>query len=180
VSTDWNMPRRNENCAACAREFEVGETFVAALLTTAAGYERRDFCLRCSLPADLRPVGTWRTRRPESTPRKTQAFDREAIYAFFLRLEDARRPEQLQFRFLLALLLWRKKVLKLERSLDMGAHQIWEFSTPRTHETHRVTRPELDESELDRLSTQLETVLAAPPTDPDDILIQFSAEPDHA
>jgi hypothetical protein len=162
VAIDWSMPRRGDACVACGRVFEPGEPFQACLYETDAGYERRDFCQTCP-PADERPVvAAWRTRRPPPSAPRVQPFDREAVYAFFERLSDAAEPQQLQFRFVLALLLWRKKVLRLERTLTEPAGEVWEFSVPRTGAVHGVVRPALEEAELERLSGQLEQLLADP------------------
>lgn len=160
MASEWNMPRRGEACVGCRRGFEVGEAIQALLYATEAGYERRDYCLECRPPETPAPLGVWRTRRPEPVVSKVQRFDREAVYSFFERLEGAREPDQVQFRFVLALLLWRKKVLKLERTTQADGHEVWEFVATRSGTAYQVARPELDEAQLERLSTQLERLLA--------------------
>jgi hypothetical protein len=167
VATDWQMPRPGTACASCAHAFEPGETFRACLYDVRAGYERRDYCANCSPPAEPPALATWQTRRPIPATKKNQPFDRAAMYEFFRRLEADPRPDKAQFRFVLALLLWRKRVLKLDRSLTVGEHEEWEFSVPAIGEVHRVARPELAEDELERLSGQLEQLLAAAPDDCD-------------
>ena len=163
LSTEWNMPHRADACAACGRGFEIGQTFQAFLYEAETGYARRDFCCECEPPAEPAALGHWKTRRPEPAAKKIVPFDREAIYGFFERLEDATEPSQVQFRFVLALLLWRKKVLKLERTVPGSEGEVWEFITVRTATPHRVVRPDLGEEELERLSTQLEQLLATAP-----------------
>lgn len=165
MSTDWSMPRRAEQCAACGHPFEVGEAFQAFLYEGEAGYERRDYCRACEVPAEPAPIGSWLTRRPEPVARKVQPFDREAIFSFFERLEDAKEPHQIQFRFVLALLLWRKKVLRLDGTRESEAGESWEFVVPRTGAAHQVLRPPLDEEQLEQLSNQLEGLLAGQPGD---------------
>ena len=167
MATEWHMPRPGQVCAGCARGFEPDETFRALLFETPSGYERRDYCAGCTPPERPAPIGTWRTRRPAPVTKKVQPFDREAIYSFFLRLEDPDRPEQVQFRFVLAVLLWRKKFLKFERSLAVEGCECWEFSTRGSPDTHRVERPDLAEDQLERLGQQLEQLLAGEPGDLD-------------
>lgn len=167
MSTEWSMPHRADVCAACGRGFEIGEAFQAFLYEAESGYVRRDFCCDCEPPAEPAALGHWKTRRPEPVARRLAPFDREAIYGFFERLEDASEPSQVQFRFVLALLLWRKKVLRLERTVPGSAGEAWEFITVRTATPHRVMRPDLDEEQLERLSEQLEQLLATAPGDLD-------------
>jgi hypothetical protein len=154
------MPRRGSACNACQRAFEPGDAIQACLCESPGGYERRDYCLECEPANDPPPIGLWKTRRPKPVTAKTLNFDREAIHGFFERLEDAQTPEQRQLRFVLALLLWRKKVLKFERSEDGEDGEVWHFVMPRTGATHAVPRPDLGEDELERLGGQLEVLLA--------------------
>jgi hypothetical protein len=160
VANEWQMPRAGRACAGCGRTFDANETFRALLYEARGTYERRDYCLNCPPPEQPVPVGTWQTRRPAPTGKKAQAFDREAIYSFFQRLEDADTPEQVQFRFVLALLLWRKRVLKFTATLETNTGECWEFQAPVAGETHRVRRPALAEDQLERLSTRLEQLLS--------------------
>lgn len=161
MATDWQMPRRSDACCGCGVVFEPGANLTAILYDTLTGYERRDFCDACQPPADPSALGSWRTRRPMPTTRKTVAFDREAVLGFFQRLTNAESPEQLRFRFVLALLLWRKKALKFESSDTRSDGEYWRFTSVSSKERWDILRPELDEEEIDRLSKQLESLLAS-------------------
>jgi hypothetical protein len=154
------MPRRADACAGCEHPFEPGELIQAYLHETGEGYGRRDYCLTCQPPSDPPPLGSWKTRRPEPSARKALRFDPEAIYGLFERLEDAHEPGQVQLRFVLALLLWRKKALRLETTAAAAEGEIWEFTNTKTGAVQRVARPELDEAQLEQLSGQLESLLA--------------------
>ena len=165
MATDWQMPRPGTACASCAHAFEPGETFRACLFEADAGYQRRDYCANCDPPAEPPRLATWQTRRPVPTSKKLRPFDRAAMYEFFRRLEADPRPDQIQFRFVLALLLWRKHVMKLGRTLTIGEREEWEFSIPGSGEVHRVARPDLAEDELERLSGQLEQLLVLAPAE---------------
>ena len=170
MSNQWEMPRRGNICSAEAHEFAVSEPIWALLFETKDGYERRDFCLAHAPDDACGEIARWLTRRPEPRAAKVQPFDREATFNFFKRLalqpEGAEISEQkLQFRFVLALLLWRKKVLKLESSDSAGDREVWCFRAPHADETFCVERPELAEDEIESLSQQLETLLADPPVE---------------
>lgn len=167
MATEWQVTRAGRECRQCGRTFEIGEVFRAVLYETSAGYEREDYCQQCEPPAERDPVGTWQTQRAAPATAKTPTFDREAIYNFFLRLEDDDQPEKIQFRFLLALLLWRKKVLKFQQSVETDGREWWVFAASGSDETYRVVRPALDESQLETLGGQLEQVLVGGPVDPE-------------
>ncbi len=166
MPTEWNMPRRGDACVGCHRRFDVGEPFAVYLYESNAGYQRREYCERCSPTPQPEPVAVWKTRRPAPAARQAQPFDREAIYGVFERLEEAEQPQQVRLRFILALLLWRKKVLRLERTVEFDGREAWEFVVAQTGTLHRVVHPEMDEQELEHLSAQLERLLAGQPGDP--------------
>lgn len=163
MANNWDMPRRGETCTACGHAFEIGETFRAFLSESPTGYERQDFCTTCPPPGMLGVLAAWTTRRPQPATKKAQPFDREAMYKFFQRLRDADEPEKLQFRFVLALLLWRKKVLKFVRSDEAEEVETWEFAETRSGETFHVRRPPLREDQIEQLSEQLEQLLVGAP-----------------
>jgi len=78
----------------------------------------------------------------------------------FRRLEDDQQPRKVQLRFLLALLLWRKKTLRLGHTEKTADGEVWEFVATATEDVHRVLRPALDEEHLEQLSAQLEQLLS--------------------
>lgn len=179
MAHEWNMPRQSPSCCACEREFEVGEAFGAFLYTAPGGFERRDYCAACA-PADDAALAHWKTRRPAPSTRRAPAFDRETVFTFFSRLDDPDTPDKLQFRFVLALLLWRKKVLRFAETITDREGELWRFETPTGGQRYDVRRPELDETQIERLSAQLEQLLAGGPADAPAAPAADSTEPSHA
>lgn len=156
---DWEMPRRGERCAACDAVFDAGTVMHACLFVTTAGYERRDYCTSCGPSGDTPPVAEWRTRR-QAPEKPRRAFDRDTIIAFFQRLTEPQSPEQLQLRFVLALLLWRKKILQLVETEPGADGEIWRFRAPADNTRYDVVRPELDDDRAEALSSQIEQLLS--------------------
>lgn len=160
MSTEWNLPRHAPVCGICAREFAVGAPFRVFLSLRDGAFVREDVCDACDAPSHAGVVGWWRTHRKAPPERKTHAFDREAIYAFFSRLEDDSQTDRRQFRFVLALLLWRKKVLKLADTTVSSDGEVWNYTAVHDGKVYAVVRPQLDEQQMESLSEQLESLLA--------------------
>ncbi len=98
---------------------------------------------------------------PALPPEEHAVLESPAVAAGEVVVPGARQTaSQVQLRFILALLLWRKRVLKLERTLALDGHEVWEFSAARTGTVHRVPRPALEEAQLEQLSGQVEQLLA--------------------
>lgn len=177
MATEWNMPRHGHTCTTCGRTFEPGDAFQAYIYAAGEGFERRDVCLTCTPSGADAPLGFWKTRRPIPTQRKHFAFDREAIFTFFTRLDEGGPPGRVQFRFVLALLLWRKKALKFLDSHDADGRELWRFTTPHGEQQFEIERPALDEQQVESLSVQLEQLLAGGSSDLGAVVGDLGAEP---
>lgn len=160
MTQEWNLPRHAALCGTCGREFEVGASFRVFLSLLDGAFHRDDVCDACPAPAHAGVVGWWRTRRKPPPERRSHAFDREAVYSFFARMEEEAQTDKRRFRFVLALLLWRKKVLKLTDTADRRNEEIWNFVAAHDGKTFAVVRPDLDEAQMEQLSEQLEGLLS--------------------
>ena len=165
VTTEWQIPRGAARCSVCAHEFAIGEEYQALVFDAPEGYLRQDYCDACLTEAPAAPLAAWRARRPEPATRKQRAFDREASYGFFQTLGESDELQKQQFRFVLALLLWRQKMLKLVDTTTDAQREIWQFVDPRAATNYAVVRPDLDEEEIERLSQQLEALISGEPLD---------------
>lgn len=160
MATEWQIPRSIYECEQCKRTFEVDEAYQAFVYETDEGYERLNYCVGCVEHARAESIGSWRAARPEPANTKAQKFDREAIYGFFVTLEDTEDLQKRQFRFVLALLLWRQKVIRFIDSAQDGEVETWHFVEPKSAQSFNVVRPPLDQDEIERLSDQLEKLMA--------------------
>ena len=74
----------------------------------------------------------WKAHVPQPTEKKKLFVDDEVLMNLFIRLADTDEPRRQAFRFVLALILMRKKLLRYERSESQshqtGEHQWWIMS----------------------------------------------------
>ncbi len=114
-------------CAATGRAIGVGERFVATLVerTDQAGLERQDYCVEAwqggARPAPpVRMFGHWRGVMPEARGERRQLLSDEELLDLFEELGGATEPKRLAFRYVLGLMLVRRRVLRMvgERRSD--------------------------------------------------------------
>ncbi len=158
--TEFEVARAGGRCFVTGRELQPGEVFYSALLDGVQGLERRDYSADAwSGP----PEGTlchFKTRLPsKETPKKT-FVDTEALVTFFERLAGTEDPLRRRFRFVLALMLLRKRVLKYERTIREGGDEYWEMRLMRDRSLHRVLNPSLDDAQISELTAELSVILA--------------------
>lgn len=119
--TGYPIARPTGVCAATGRAIPVGETCIAVLVERAdgQGMERMDFDLAAwqngARPAaPLLLVGSWRTVVSAPDNKKQRFLDDDELLDLFEQLEGAEDPRRLAFRYVLALLLIRRRLLRHE------------------------------------------------------------------
>lgn len=79
--------------------------------------------------------------------------------AFFERLEKETEQEKVNFRFVLALILMRKRILKYDETKIEDDREIWLLRTVGDRQTAEVVNPHLDEAQIEQLSSQIGEIL---------------------
>jgi hypothetical protein len=158
---DWRIHRREEQCARCQRTFEEGEAIFSLLLFEADRLRREDACPNCFQGQGSESAEGeflfWRTRHTRDR-RARFAVDFEAIEELFLALEGRRAGRQPELRYLLALLLLRKKRLKMVGVRRGAAGETLCLRRPRRQEEFEVPVFELDSERAASLKAELARV----------------------
>ena len=121
-ASPYEITRSLEVCAATGRELSVGEEHIAALLETAGEstlnrvlYAMDVWEQGVDLEDGVSLFGFWRRRVPEpGESKKTPLVSDDEIFDLFEQLGEATEDKQIGFRYLLALMLMRKKKIELE------------------------------------------------------------------
>ncbi len=158
MTTEWEVPPPARRCATDGREFGVGELFRTILFQTDAGFERREYCLTCAPRGGEVVVGSWTARR--AAPAERPRLDLPGLVRLLRSLDGDAGADRARLRFVLALLLWRKKKLRLASSHETATGEVWLFEEPDSDQRFEIVRPDLDTDDLDRLSVQLEQLVS--------------------
>jgi len=84
----------------------------------------------------------------------------ELLVNFFERLDGTEEPARISFRFVLALVLMRKKLLVYDRS-DKGPDgtEVWTMHLKGDRQVHKVVNPQMDEDKIAEVSGKLSEIL---------------------
>lgn len=135
--TDWTFRRRQAACQACAKTFAEGERHASSLSVVGEALAREDLCTGCWLGrAGREDLFHWYTRHREG--RRGLQLDLGTLEALFVRLEGRAEPRVREMRYLLALLLLRKRRLKVDRILREADGEAMLVHRPRRKESFRV------------------------------------------
>lgn len=175
-ATAYTIGSATRRCAATGRELPTGERFVAALTQSIETEEfvRQDFCAE-AWQGGARPekglllLGFWRGVVLEAGAKKKLLIDDESLLDLFEQTGEESADgtqERGVFRFVLALILLRKRLLVQEGSRAEGGRGIMLVRTRGTPKPPEgpayleVVEPRIDAQSLARVTQQLSAVLS--------------------
>src|SRR5438034_5357142 len=147
-------------CHVTGEPIPAGEKFMAALRETPLGFERVDVSTSAWPQFDRKDVvGFWQTTMPAQEQKKKLFVDDEVLCDLFERLKDTTEAPKLNFRFVLGLILMRKKMLVYENSRTEEAKDIWVVRFKGREDKLDLLNPRLDEAQVAEVSQQLGQIL---------------------
>ena len=147
-------------CFISGRVIEPDEKFITALRETTDGFERVDVASEHWNEFDRAGVlAFWQTamRRPEQ--KKKQFVDDQVLCELFDRLGTATEANKISFRFVLGLILMRKRLLIYESSRREGDHGIWSVRLKGRTQSTDLFDPKLDEQQMMDVTKHLGQIL---------------------
>lgn len=157
----WEVAKCGGVCAATGRTMEPGEEHWAVLFEDGESFRREDFSVEAW---DGPPDGAFcffKTRVPVKEKKRRLLVDDEVLINFFTRLAGENEETRIHFRFVLALILMRKRLLKYEETDRSTEQEVWVMRLARDKEgpTHRVVNPRLNDEQIERVSRELGAIL---------------------
>lgn len=166
----FQLGRFTAACAATGRALVAGERIVASLCDAPEGQDDGHEFVRRDYSADAwesgaRPAGLvcfWRTTAPAPDERRRLLVDDDTLVELFDRLEGDDRPQRRAYRWLVCLILLRKRMLRQVRVEREGDDEWWlvqkrgaEEGTPPI----RVPNPRIKDEDLQELAEHLGEVM---------------------
>jgi hypothetical protein len=158
---DWEINRPLGQCCGSGRKIECGEDYYAALVESEQGLTRRDFSGEYWEREKPSVYCFWKTKLAAPNDKKQLFVSDDMLMAFFERLAHETDGEKVSFRFVLALVLMRKRRLKYDATKIDSGREIWRLRVPGDKDPVEVVNPHLDESQIEALTTQIGQILQA-------------------
>ncbi len=156
----YDVPRAAGRCAVSGRSIEPGEKLVAAVRETPGGIERLDVALEAWDAFDKTGLlAFWHTAMPLNEQKKKVFVDDEVLCDLFERLADTVEPAKLNFRFVLSLILMRKRLVIYEETRSEADRDIWVVRLKGRESRLDLIYPKLNETQVTDVSQQLGEIL---------------------
>jgi len=174
--TEWNIQSRAHACSACAKPFVDRESYHTLLFDEKAEFRRSDICQACwqkqySDGARDRKgfisywQGVYEAPAPPSDPIKKE--NAESLLRKLIELND---PHFIPAGYILAVMLERKRLLRVKEQLVRDGHRVFVYEQPGTGDIFTITDPNLQLNQLEQVQHDvaqlLEHGLNPPPSEP--------------
>lgn len=146
-------------CAATGIPLEEDQEIHAVLFEDGDSFRRADYSLGGWSGPPEGAYCVFRTRVPVKEKKKRLLVDDDLLVNFFLRLAEEEDQSRVHFRFVLALILMRKRILKYIDSQRTDDGEIWRMKLGREDDEHRVVNPQLTEDQIENVSRELTAIL---------------------
>ena len=156
---EWEIRKPQGTCAGSGKIIEPGEEFIAALVEIAGGFERKDYSSEYWTANKPAVYCYWKSIMPKGDKKKKIFVDNDMLLAFFERLSAETDEEKINFRFVLTLVLMRKRLIKYDSSEKINDKEVWTVKITGRDEKAQVINPKLTEDKIEQLSEQLGQIL---------------------
>jgi hypothetical protein len=157
----YQIQGTSRRCARTGRELKPGERIFSVLFDRDGQWVRSDIAAEAWTGPPAEAFSFWQTRVPEEKDDQRPRLDDEMLRDLFQRLEQATEPRQLQFRYVLALWLMRRKQLRFEAVQRQGGQDYLVLRDARQGRRLIVADPRLTEEQMADVQDQLQALLAA-------------------
>ncbi len=157
--TDYQIQPNTRHCCVSGRELKPGEKFFSALLEEGGKLARRDYAADAWAGPPEKAIGFWSGRVPAAEQSRKLRIDDDLLADCFARLDARGEPAQVNFRYVVALLLMRRRRFKFEETTTEGGQEVLKLRCAKTGAEHLVLNPRLTEDEMRTVQDEVFKVL---------------------
>jgi hypothetical protein len=146
--TEYQIQPNTRRCAVTGRDLTPGERYYSVLLDEGGKFVRRDYAAEAWPGPPAEAFSFWTGRVPAPDARRRPPIDDDLLLDCFQRLEGRVDPASENFRFVLALLLMRRRRFKFEEARHEDGQELLVVRCARTGARHEVANPCLTDEEM--------------------------------
>jgi len=159
----YAVARSRGVCAVSGEPILPAESFMSVLREIPEGVERIDVKLDHWEKFDhTHALAFWRSTMPtpDAPQKKNILVDDNVLMDLLVRLADVTDPEKLAFRFVLSLILMRKRLLSYESTKQVEGREVWRMKVRGRDEFMDVIDPKPTDEQIAQVETMLGQILS--------------------
>jgi hypothetical protein len=162
--TEWNIQSRGHGCEVCGRPFADKESYHTLLVDEKADFRRSDVCAACWQDkfADAQSrsgfISHWQGVY-EAPPPVTEAIQKETAETLLRKLIEQNDPQHAPAGYILAVMLERKRILKVKEQIVREGQRIFIYEQPKTGDVFTIADPNLRLDQLEQVQRDVAGLL---------------------
>ena len=194
---EWNIQSRAHSCQSCGRPFADKQHYHTLLSDEKAEFHRIDVCPQCweqqySEGASDRKgfISHWQGVYEDPPAAPADPIQKENAESLLRKVIDSNDPKYGPAAYILAVMLERKRVLKVKEQFTRDGHRVFIYEQPKTGDVFTITDPGLQLNQLDSVQRDVAALLengflpasqSSPSESPQsaDAPSEIAAEPEH-
>jgi hypothetical protein len=156
---DYQIQPCSRQCCVSGRALQPGETCYSVLLVEEGKLVRKDYSHEAWQGPPPGAVGHWLSKVQAPDRQKRLIVDPEMLFDCFVRLQDQTEPARVNFRYVLALLLMRRKRLRFEETRTTEGGEVLRLRCTQTKAIHDVANPSLSDEAIQAVQEEVFKVL---------------------
>jgi hypothetical protein len=136
-----------------------GERYFSALFVSTGQFIRKDYAADAWPGAPAGALAYWSGKVPAADQKRRLIVDDDLLMNCFERLTEETDPARIQFRYVVALLLLRRKRLKFDDLRREHGQEFLQLRCPRTGQVFEVLDPHLTEEDAARVQDEVMKIL---------------------
>lgn len=162
---DWNIQSRGHACQACGKSFADQETYHTLLFDDKAAFQRVDICQKCW---EVQFSHGGRERKGfisywqgvyEAPPPPSDPIQKETAESLLRKLIELNDPHYIAAGYILAVMLERKRLLKVKEQLVRDGQRVFVYEQPRTGDLFTIVDPNLQLNQLEAVQHDVASLL---------------------
>lgn len=160
---EWNIQSRAHACEACSQPFADKQPYRTILFEEGNELRRSDICEPCAQKAgDLRTragfVSQWQGVY-EMPPPVTEAIQKDTAETLLRKLVEQNDPQHAPAAYILAVMLERKRILKVKEQIKRDGRRVFVYEQPKTGDVFTIADPDLRLDQLEQVQHDVAQLL---------------------
>ena len=181
--TEWNIQSRAHACEACGNTFADKETYHTLLFDEKSNFRRTDICQACwqrqysDGARDRKGFVSYWHGVYEAPPARSEPIQKENAESLLRKLIELNEPHYVPAAYILAVMLERKRLLKIREQLLRDGQRVFVYEQPGTGDVFTIQDPNLQLNQLEAVQRDVALLLehglnppalpaASPPDEP--------------
>jgi hypothetical protein len=162
--TEWNIQSRGHGCEVCGKTFADKESYHTLLIDEKSEFRRSDVCVACwpAKSTDAQSgsgfISHWQGVY-EAPPPVTEAIQKETAETLLRKLIEQNDPAHAPAGYILAVMLERKRILKVKEQLVRDGQRIFIYEHPKTGDIFTIADPNLRLDQLEQVQRDVAGLL---------------------